>query len=89
MPAGGEVPATVDVVIDSSPPGAQIVVAGKGLGKTPFRGTLPRSSASATLVVRLAGYADKSVIVHPDRAISERIKLVPAAAKRDKSVNPF
>jgi hypothetical protein len=87
-----EPPAAVDVAIDSTPSGAQLVFAGKTLGKTPFHGTLPRSSAGATLVVRLAGYADKTVVVHPDHAISERIKLVPAAApaaKRDQSVNPF
>ena len=88
-------PATVDLAIDSVPAGAQVLRAGAVLGTTPFRGTLPRRDGAVTLLVRLAGYADKSVVVHPDHTVSERIKLVrstPAPvhrANRDQSVNPF
>jgi serine/threonine-protein kinase len=88
-------PATVNVAIDSAPAGAQVLRAGAVLGTTPFRGTLPRRDGAITLVIRLVGYADKRVVVHPDHAVSERIELVrskPAPApkaKRDQSVNPF
>jgi len=88
-------PATVDVAVDSVPAGAQVLRAGTVLGKTPFHGTLPRRDADVTLVIRLAGYADKSVVVHADHSVSEYIKLVrptsvhPLKANRDQSVNPF
>jgi hypothetical protein len=90
-------PGTVDIAVDSVPSGAQVLRAGVVLGTTPFRGTLPRRDGAVTLVVRLAGYADKRVVVHPDHAVSERIKLVRSArppapvprANRDQSVNPF
>jgi hypothetical protein len=63
------------------------------LGKTPFHGTLPRRSGELTLVIRLAGYLDKDLVVRGDRPIKERVKLVRASgsdpADRDKSVNPF
>jgi len=93
--------ATIDVAVDSIPAGAQVLLAGTVLGKTPFHGTLPRRNGDVTLVVRLAGYADKSVAVRADHAVTETIKLVrstsapaPAPArtrktKRDQSVNPF
>ena len=87
-------PATVDVSVDSVPAGAQVLRAGTVLGKTPFHGTLPRRDGDVTLVIRMAGYADKTVVVHADHAVSEHLKLVrPAAAhpprNRDQSVNPF
>jgi hypothetical protein len=84
-------PANVELAIESTPPGAEVVLAGRGIGKTPFHGSLARSAGNVTLVLRLPGYADRSVVVHPDRAISERIKLVaaPPRVNHDKSVNPF
>jgi serine/threonine-protein kinase len=82
-------PANVELAIETTPPGAQVLLAGKGLGKTPFHGYLPRGDGNVTLVVRLSGYIDRTVVVHPDRAIRERVKLVPARGKRDQSVNPF
>ncbi len=88
-------PATIDVSIDSVPAGAQVLRAGTVLGKTPFHGTLPRRDVDVTLVVRLAGYADKSVVVQTDRSVSEHVKLIrptpvhPPKANRDQSVNPF
>jgi len=87
--------APVEVTIDSVPAGAQVMRSGAVLGNTPFHGTLPRRDGAVTLLVRLAGYADKTVVIHPDHAVSERIKLVrsaPAPAQkpnRDSSVNPF
>jgi serine/threonine protein kinase len=85
--------ATVDVAVASVPEGAQIMFAGAVLGKTPFHGTLPHQDGDVTLVIHLAGYADGRVVVHADRAVNERIKLVRSPprrkANRDQSVNPF
>ena len=83
--------------LESVPAGAQVVVGGAVLGKTPFRGTLPRRSGDVALVLvlRLAGYADKTITVHGDKTISERVPLVKATParsripERDKPVNPF
>jgi len=85
--------ASVELAVDSVPAGARVVLAGKLLGKTPYRATLPRGDAEVTLLVQLGGYLDKSLVVHPDHAIAERVQLVrqPRAPgpNRDQSVNPF
>ena len=84
-------PALVDVAVETAPPGATVELAGKVVGKTPFHGTLPRRDGYVPLVVRLEGYADRSVSVRADRAISTRVDLVavPRAPSRDRGVNPF
>jgi hypothetical protein len=86
-------PPAFEVAIESVPAGAQVVLGGTVLGKTPFHGTLRRSN-DATLVIRLAGYADRTVAVHAGQSLSERVKLVKSASRpprqsRDQSVNPF
>jgi hypothetical protein len=87
--------ATVEASVDSVPEGAQVLLGGAVIGKTPFHGTLPRRDGDVTLVLRLAGYTDKSVVVRADHAVSEHIKLVrpapgrPPKTNRDQSVNPF
>jgi serine/threonine-protein kinase len=98
-PGGGE---TVDIAVDSSPPGAQVVVDGAVLGTTPYHGSLPRGDREARLVLRLTGYADKVVVVRASQPIAEHLTLVrkvpaplpapPAGSPRgarDRSVNPF
>jgi hypothetical protein len=88
-------PATIEFSVESTPAGAQVLLDGAMLGKTPFHGTLPRQARNATLVLRLAGYLDHSVVVHPDKPITERLELVRAPPKPlrtprgDRSVNPF
>jgi hypothetical protein len=94
MPARDAAPREmVDMLVESTPPGAQVVMNGLVLGKTPYSGTLPRRTATATLVLRLAGYADKTITVRPDHEIRERIKLAKMARtpipERDESLNPF
>jgi hypothetical protein len=90
-----EMQASVEVTVDSVPVGAQVLLAGAVLGKTPFHGTLPRREGDITLVLRLAGYLDRSVVVHADQPINQHIKLVrptltrPPRTNRDQSVNPF
>jgi serine/threonine-protein kinase len=90
-------PERVDVTVESVPSGAQVMLAGTVLGKTPFHGTLPHRNGDVTLLVRLAGYVDRSVVVHGGQPINERVKLVlvkvapprPPRGNRDQSVNPF
>lgn len=82
-------------MIDSVPPGAQVVIDGRVLGTSPFHGTLARGERDVTLVVRLAGYDERRFVARPSRAIRERVVLVrsgtakPARTDRDRSVNPF
>jgi hypothetical protein len=93
---------TVDIIVDSNPPNAQVVFDGAVLGTTPYHGMLPRSDREARLVLRLAGYADRVVVARTSQPIAERVTLVrkapasplPPPAKspkgvRDRSVNPF
>ena len=93
---------TVEVAVDSIPPGAQIVLDGTVLGTTPYHGTMSRGDREARLVLRLAGYADKLVVARASQPIAEHVTLVRKApappppsparspkAPRDRSVNPF
>jgi serine/threonine-protein kinase len=86
---------TIDVLVDSAPPGAQVVLGGAVLGKTPYRGTLPRRTGELVFVLQLSGYANKTVAVRADQAVSERIRLIKTTPERsrvpdrDQSVNPF
>ena len=102
MPAAGSPPsapasdARVDVDVDSVPAGAQVLLGGVVLGKTPFRRTLTRRAGDTALVIRLEGYVDRRVMLRADAATRERLKLVrvtpppkPSRGDRDKSVNPF
>jgi hypothetical protein len=75
------------------------VVDGTVVGTTPLRGTLPRRDRDVKLVIRLAGYVDRTVVAHASHPITERVKLVRPAASpppprssrttRDQSYNPF
>jgi serine/threonine protein kinase len=77
---------TIDVVVESVPSGAQLLLGGVVIGRTPYRGALERRHGDVAFVLRLSGYADKTVTVRGSQPISERIKLVKL---RDQSVNPF
>jgi hypothetical protein len=83
------------VSVETVPAGAQILLGDTAFGKTPFHGTLPRRDGDVTLVVRLAGYVEKAVVVRADQSIDEHIKLVGAPpvptsrVNRDQSINPF
>jgi serine/threonine-protein kinase len=90
--------AVIDVVVDSAPSGAEVVLGGAVQGTTPFVGHLPRGDGNAKLLVRLAGYVDRTILVRLAAPIRERVTLarkpVPAVPKRaapvrDRSFNPF
>ena len=90
-------PTTIDLSVNSAPDGAEVVLDGTVLGKTPYHGTLPRHDATVALVVRLAGYSDAKVTARADAPITQTIKLEKkhvhvaphANPNRDDSVNPF
>ena len=87
-------PPSIALAIDSEPSGAEVVVAGSALGTTPLRRTLPRHDGTLTIVVRLAGYRDQTLVLRADRAITQHLTLVAVPSRapqpgRDKSVNPF
>jgi PEGA domain len=81
-------------VIDSTPPGAEIVLSGERLGKTPFHGTLPYGERDLIVVVGLRGYHDRTLVIHPDKPVDRQVTLVavpPPVPSRghDDGVNPF
>jgi serine/threonine-protein kinase len=92
-------PVAVDVELDSAPAGADVVLGGEVLGTTPFHGRIPRSDRDVKLVIRLAGYLERTIAVHATEPIHERVALArkppPAAPPKraetdlDRSVNPF
>ena len=97
-PAAPAAPATVAVSFDSTPPGAKILRGDEVLGKTPFTGTLPRADAAETLTLRLSGYKDAIVTVHPAADVTAKVKLdrkrsggggQGGGGDRDRGVNPF
>jgi len=85
----------VEISVDSSPAGAQVLLHGTVLGTTPFHGTLARRAGDVVLVVRLAGHLDQRVVIHPSRAVTVHVSLAPVAPPHaqvrghDDSVNPF
>lgn len=87
-------PQTIEVAIDSTPPGADILWSGRVLGQTPFQGKLPRGERAMTMVVRLRGYVDKIIVVRPNKPSTQNISLVASPKLQlplnpDDSVNPF
>ena len=66
---------TVDATIESAPAGAEVVLGGDVLGTTPFRGRIPRSGREIRLVIRLAGYADRTIALRATAPIHERLTL--------------
>jgi serine/threonine-protein kinase len=93
-----EPPALVEMVVDSAPSGAEVLLGGAVQGTTPFVGRLPRGDRDVKLVIRLAGYVDRTILVHPTAPIRESVTLARKPAidvpnrstpERDRSFNPF
>lgn len=84
----------VSLSLDSAPPGAELVLDGRVLGKTPYRGALPRTARRITLTLRLSGYKDRKLAVRPNGPIAEMINLNEKVQRsdnddRDNSIDPF
>ncbi len=80
-------PATVDVTLVSTPPGAEVLQDGKRLGKTPLKVPLPRKDRNVRLVLKLTGYGDQTITVSTGASSKKTVQLTPVA--HNKVVNPF
>ncbi len=94
VPAAEPAPAEISLTVDSQPAGAEVLLDRAVLGKTPYRGALPRADRDVVLIVRLAGYKERKLTARATAPIAETLKLEkkrsqPAADNRDRSVNPF
>jgi eukaryotic-like serine/threonine-protein kinase len=78
---------TVDIDVTSTPVGAEVFVDGALLGRTPYRGAIPRA-ARATLLLRLGGYSDTKVVVSAESPIRKDLAL-KKKARVPTSRNPF
>jgi PEGA domain len=74
--------ATIDVSIDTTPPGARVLLNGAVLGTTPYRGTLPRSDRRLELAISRASYVDEVITIDASRPVARRIQLVPIQRDR-------
>ncbi len=84
----------VEVVIDSIPAGAEVVLGNNVLGQTPFHGKIRHREIDVTFVIRMTGYVQRKLVTRADRRISRRVALVSLASPvspsdHDESVNPF
>jgi len=84
--------------VDSAPSGAEVLLGDTVQGTTPFVGRLPRGDRDVALAIRLPGYVDRTILVHPSAPIRERVTLTrkpavaapkPSTPERDRSFNPF
>jgi hypothetical protein len=66
-----------------------VLRAGKVLGKTPYHDKLPGREGKITLMIRLDGHDDRSVVVDADRTIHHVTLQKSRERDKDKSVNPF
>jgi hypothetical protein len=72
-------PVNVSVRVNSAPAGADVVLAGEATprGQTPLTLTLPRSGASAQLLVRAKGYQENALAVTLDSDSRLEVTLTP------------
>ncbi|HWO20233.1 MAG TPA: serine/threonine-protein kinase [Kofleriaceae bacterium] len=77
----------VEVEIDSSPPGAEVILNGQVIGKTPYHGKLARTNLAVKLLLRLPKHAQQQFTVYPSRPIKEVVTL--KAVADNQSINPF
>ena len=75
-------PATIDVSIDTTPPGARVLLNGAVLGTTPYRGSLPRSDHPLELAISRESYVDEVITIDPSRPVARQIRLVPIQQER-------
>jgi len=95
-PAAPRPPATVRMLVRSSPAGATVVDSDRGtvLGVTPLERSYPQNSETLALVIRLEGHKDKAVTVSFDGNSSTSVDLEPAeaphpeAARKPEPIHP-
>jgi hypothetical protein len=74
-------PGEVEVVLSTTPTGAEIWNNGRRLGTTPYRGQLARTAAPLTVVFRHRGYRDATRQLVPDRDREIEAVMVPLPAR--------
>jgi tRNA A-37 threonylcarbamoyl transferase component Bud32 len=86
--AGGPSPtamagSTVHFVVESEPPGAEVVRVSDGqvLGTTPWRDEQPHADGTLELRLRRSGFFDQKLTLHRDRDETRREKLRPISDK--------
>jgi hypothetical protein len=57
------VPATIKVQVTTKPAGAEVLLDGKVLGKTPLHVELPGAEAEVTLTIRRKGYTTEERVI--------------------------
>jgi serine/threonine protein kinase len=82
--AAPPLPSEVRVRVQSTPPGADVFVAGEAepRGKTPMQVPLPRGSEAIKIELRLKGYKSDTAMVTPDSDQTLQVKLVVAPPER-------
>jgi serine/threonine protein kinase len=75
----------VRVRVQSTPPGADVVVAGEVKGKTPMQLTLPRGTEPVKVELRLKGWKGDTMMVTPDSDQTLQLKLLVAPVDRPAS----
>jgi hypothetical protein len=94
--------APLAVSIDSTPSGAEVVVGGAVVGRTPYRGVIHATGADVTYVLRRTGYKpvrltaphgapfERAVMLEQSRVVHPQVRDDrDDRDDRDESVNPF
>ncbi len=76
---------SVEVRVRSTPPGAEVVVAGEMRGTTPVVVELPRGSTAVPVNVSLDGYYDEARFIVPNAAQDVDLALRRVRARRARS----
>jgi hypothetical protein len=78
VPAGSGLPSpTIGLGVSSTPPGADVLLDGRMIGRTPLVETVPRAAGTATLKLRLARHQDYTATVDLGADSNVDVKLVP------------
>lgn len=74
---GGFTSATIGLGVSSTPPGADVLLDGRMIGRTPLVEIVPRAAGAATLKFRLARYQDFTATVDLGADSNVDVKLEP------------
>jgi serine/threonine protein kinase len=78
-------PTMMAVVIKSDPPGMEVFLGSKRVGKTPYKDSISRDDKSSTFVLRGDGYIDESVSVTHDGDFERTVTMERKRAVRGGS----
>ncbi|MCC6996564.1 MAG: protein kinase [Deltaproteobacteria bacterium] len=86
----GPAPATIELAIESTPPGADVfrVSDGVRVGKTPFKLSIAATKGELLLKFRLAGHQDQEAAAPTDHDGKVSLTLEPLVAATDPAAGP-